>query len=228
VGGDSGIAYVRPSQHEIRDLVLRRDDVDEYQRDSMAIPTYLHSNPLIRWLFHRRYRTVASLIDVPPGSAVLEFGCGVGVFLPSLCAAGFRVFAADLETRYARRLTAQRKIPVRFISDMGELDEGCVDAIVAADVLEHVDDLPQLVSQMKRALSPRGVLVVSGPTENFVYRIGRVLAGFAGKGEYHHSDAESVESTIESLGFVREAVRTLPWRIPPHLFRVVRFRMAEA
>jgi len=191
----------------------------------MAIPTYMHRNPLIPWLFHRRYTRIAELLDVPVGGRVLEFGCGIGAFLPSLNSAGLHVYAADLTLDYARTLDQRLTLGVKFIESVSSLENGCLDAIVAADVLEHVDDLPELVMEMGRKLTSGGCLVVSSPTENLVYRIGRVMAGFAGKGDYHHENAQSVEEVIMSTGvFTPVESRTLPWRTPPHLFRIVRFR----
>ena len=47
------------------------------------------------------------------------------------------------------------------------------DFIVALDVLEHIslNDLPLYIDQMKKILNPNGYIVVSGPTENILYKI---------------------------------------------------------
>ena len=34
-------------------------DMSEHDKDEMAIPSYLHSNPLIPWLMWKRYETIS-------------------------------------------------------------------------------------------------------------------------------------------------------------------------
>ena len=59
------------------------------------------------------------------------------------------------------------------------------ELIIALDVLEHVKDLPGTLAQLLRLLQPGGELIVSGPTENALYRFGRRLAGPEYSGDYH-------------------------------------------
>lgn len=66
--------------------ILSKDisGISEYNKDEMAIPSYLHWNPLIRWLMWRRYEYILYLSEISKEMSVLEFGCGIGVFLPEL------------------------------------------------------------------------------------------------------------------------------------------------
>ena len=68
------------------------------------------------------------------------------------------------------------------------IEAGSLDYVVATDVLEHVPDLGSCIATFARLLRPAGLLVMSGPTETALYRLGRLLAGFAGKEHYHHTD----------------------------------------
>ena len=80
-------------------------------RDEMAVPTYLHANPLARWIFWKRHHTILELAEVRPADAILDFGTGIGALLPSLCAlAPTVVWASDLHDQLARRL-AERCLP---------------------------------------------------------------------------------------------------------------------
>jgi 2-polyprenyl-3-methyl-5-hydroxy-6-metoxy-1,4-benzoquinol methylase len=60
-----------------------------------------------------------------------------------------------------------------------------MDLIVALDVLEHVDNLQETVANFVRMLTRRGQLIVSGPTENYLYKLGRRIAGPEYSGDYH-------------------------------------------
>lgn len=48
-----------------------------------------------------------------------------------------------------------------------ELPDGSIDLIICMDVLEHVRNLPEVLQELKRVLSPQGQFVIKMP---FVYR----------------------------------------------------------
>jgi cyclopropane fatty-acyl-phospholipid synthase-like methyltransferase len=186
----------------------------------MAIPSYTHGNPLVRWLMWRRYEAVAALAGFTRNDTVLEFGCGIGVFLPELDRTCKAVFAIDLFPEYAKHLAAGLGLNTRFSDRLSDLPDGSIDAVVAADVLEHFEEgeLDAVLSEFHRILTPRGRLVVSGPTENALYRAGRILAGFFGKGLYHHSNIRLILSRIEANGYTVRNRRQIPFSFMPPLF----------
>ncbi|MHC1783294.1 MAG: class I SAM-dependent methyltransferase [Anaerolineaceae bacterium] len=94
-------------------ISLQDDELSE-----MAIPSYLHPLPLVRWLMWRRYETIASWLELGSDSRVLEFGCGTGVFLPTLCSNTSTVFALDLAPGIARKLCLENRLPVNFIEEL--------------------------------------------------------------------------------------------------------------
>lgn len=192
-------------------------------RDEMAFPSYMHANPLIRWLMWRRYELVAALGQFKSTTRVLEFGCGSGVFLPELADKCGAVYATDLLPAYAQRLVEFRGLKVEFIDDLAELADNSLDLIIAADVLEHITDLPPYLQLFTDKLAVNGRLIVSGPTENLFYQIGRIAAGFAGKGDYHHTNIDSLISAIRASGFQLISIRKLPFPWLPPLFKVVEF-----
>lgn len=200
--------------------------MSDHDRDEMAIPSYLHSNPLIRWLMWRRYEVVADLIGDGTNQTALEFGCGMGLFLPELDRRFDRTFAVDLYPDYAMSLSDRRGLTIDFVTTLDQISDGEVDVIVAADVLEHVEDLPHYLSKFSAILKPGGRLIVSGPTENIVYKIGRIMAGFGDKGDYHHTNIGRLIDDITAHEF--ECVRTvrLPHRLAPTLFKVCEFKKA--
>lgn len=208
----------------LREIVSSIDAVASEDRDEMAIPSYLHSNRLIPWLMWRRYRLIAQFSDLSPNQSVLEFGCGIGVFLPTLCASGAKVYAIDLFPHFARKLAADKKLDVTFVHDVGEVPHGSLSVIVAADVLEHIENPTNLLAAFRNKLKPDGRLIVSGPTENLIYKIGRICAGFGDKGDYHVTDIRKLRSVICSAGFTLQRRKGLPFALPPHLFHVLDFR----
>lgn len=219
------------SQSEIKEIVLHINSfskIPSHDLDEMAIPTYLHKSGLIKWLFWKRLRKILKLAESEPVKNVLDFGCGIGVLLPSLqqIAKG-QVHATDLFPQFAKELACRREIPVLF-HDSNNLKQsipaGSIDLIVAADSMEHLDNPEEYLNVFSELLSDQGRLIVSGPTENFMYKIGRAIAGFGDKGGYHHTNINSLEKTIINSGFKQLQTKHLPFRFPPYLFKVVGFR----
>jgi SAM-dependent methyltransferase len=212
-----------PTRKEMRALLGERvTRMSEHDHDEMAIPSYLHWNPLIRWLMWRRYELIADMLGGQVRAA-LEFGCGLGLFLPTLARAADEVYAVDIFPEYAQRLAARRRLTVRFLPDVASIADGCLDVVVAADVMEHLENPRATSVAFHRVLRAGGRLLVSGPTENTVYKAGRIAAGFAGKGDYHHTNIDRLKDDILATGFVLRETRTLPFGVRPHLFRVFRF-----
>lgn len=198
--------------------------MSDHDRDEMAIPSYLHANPLIRWLMWRRYETIADFLGDMRGQAALEFGCGMGLFLPELNRRFERVFAIDLYPDYAKALNSRRGLGTTFADALDDVPNADVDVIVAADVLEHIEDLPDYLEKFAAKLKPNGRLLVSGPTESALYKLGRMLAGFGGKGDYHHTNIDRLIDDIGTHGFELMHVARLPFSMLPALFKICEFR----
>lgn len=200
------------------------------ERDEMGVPSYCHGNPLIRRLFWKRLKLALDLLQPAPGERCMDFGAGSGVLLPTLSARCRQVYAADLLPEPARRMVQRRglqnvKVVDSTLPTLAELDGEPLDAIVALDVLEHVDDLPATVRHLATLLRPGGRVIMSGPTETPVYRLGRVLAGFAGKGHYHHTNVFDIRDRFLEAGFRLRRERRLPTAPLPRLFLVDRFEL---
>ncbi len=193
---------------------------DATQRDEMAGPSYLHPVPFVRWLFWKRLDIVLRCLMRRAGSYAsgLDFGCGLGVMLPTLSAVSQRVYATDLVLAPARRLVeALRLGNVEFVEPHDHdrhVALESLDYVTSTDVLEHVDDLGEVVARFHGWLKPGGHLIVSGPTENAIYKAGRVLAGFGGKGGYHHTDIHRIHEHIarpaSGLALVEQHVLPIP------------------
>jgi ubiquinone/menaquinone biosynthesis C-methylase UbiE len=91
--------------------------------------------------------------------AVLEVGCGPGVFAAALQDSGSDVTAVDQSERMVA-LTTARGVRARR-ADVQQLPfaDGSFDLVVANYVLYHVADLPRALRQIARVLRPGGALV---------------------------------------------------------------------
>ncbi|HET6748018.1 MAG TPA: bifunctional 2-polyprenyl-6-hydroxyphenol methylase/3-demethylubiquinol 3-O-methyltransferase UbiG [Actinomycetes bacterium] len=95
------------------------------------------------------------------GRLVLDAGCGGGLVARELAAAGATVVGLDRSLGslgVARRAAGPAFRPVQGRMERLPFADGVFDAVVAADVLEHVPDLPAAVAELARVLAPGGRL----------------------------------------------------------------------
>jgi SAM-dependent methyltransferase len=190
---------------------LSQDDLDE-----MAVPTYTHPNPVARWIFWARHKAILSLANLGDDEVVLDFGTGTGALLPSLCAPGCKVLATDIRDQIARALVKHMALPVTFVDPHkldDEIQDGTLTTIVAADVLEHVEEpeLSEYFQVFHRKLTPSGKFIISIPTETPIYRMGRVLAGYSGKGAYHRTGIKELRAAGVATRFREGRVKRVPF-----------------
>jgi len=188
--------------------------------DEIGFPAYSHTNPLINWLFWKRLHTVMDYVErQAPYARALDFGCGSGVMLPFLSGICAEVVAADVDLHPLERM--QGRIPLASNVTVWNASSGAVeqakpasfDLVIALDVLEHVEDLPATLAQLLRLLKKGRQLIVSGPTENALYRFGRRLAGPEYSGDYHERGVAEIRHHLQQQVPVQQ-ISTLYWPIP--------------
>lgn len=182
-------------------------DRTEQNVDEQAGPAYFATHGLSHWLFWQRLKWAARQIECSPGQTAVDFGCGFGLLLPHLRQHFKATFAVDLMPtlaeefiqRWDRRsqLSPGPKGQLEIVTSLSntQLPKASVDLIVAFDVLEHFESLTEIVDQLADLLKPSGQLLVSGPTETWLYRLGRRLVGYSG--EYHHQTIYDVHGALK-------------------------------
>ena len=203
--------------------------LSDHDREEMAIPSYRHPNPAMRWMAWRRVEVVARVLqrfarERDELGTIVDFGCGTGVLLEQSCGVAERVIGVDLQLGPARVLADLRNLDVELMTPdqaYAEVQPKSVDVVLAAEVLEHVEPLPDTIDSLRRWLKPDGCMIVSLPTENRLYRLGRKLAGFAG--HYHHDNAESIDRALRQRGFVRRSRVRIPLPGPLAIYWVLQY-----
>src|SRR5204862_6243228 len=140
----------------------------------------------VTWEYFSRQRLVASGVLAArgrPDSRVLDVGCGSGAMSIGLSeGAGVDVVSMDIlpariEAVHARRSsrTPAATARVRVLQADAEglpLRGGSFDAVVATEVLEHLDDPRRLFKEASRILRPKGRFLLTTPNrEALLYRI---------------------------------------------------------
>lgn len=192
--------------------------------DEAGFPAYSHSNPLINWLFWQRLYTAMNYIEkYAPYEKAMDFGCGSGVMLSFLAKHSQHVIAMDIDLvpleRVKKYIPLAENIQILDANQtsISQLTPKSFNLINALDVLEHVDDLSGTLSALLGLLEPGGRLVVSGPTENVLYQLGRRFAGPEYSGAYHERGIAEVKRELNRRASVQQ-IATLYWPVP--LFEV--------
>ncbi|HEX4885499.1 MAG TPA: methyltransferase domain-containing protein [Casimicrobiaceae bacterium] len=116
---------------------------------------------------------------VRPGAAVLELGAAIGYFTEHLQATGCTVDIVEVDPQAAAEASrfARRTVVADLDGDawLGELGDARYDAIVCADVLEHLRDGVKLLRRLQPLLREGGELLVSVPNVAHSAIIARLL-----------------------------------------------------
>jgi 2-polyprenyl-3-methyl-5-hydroxy-6-metoxy-1,4-benzoquinol methylase len=188
------------------DLEINNSDLNE-----MAYPAYFEGNFLSRWVFFGRLARIIQHSNVDQGMQVLDFGCGLGLLLPYFHQRGCEPVGVDLFPGIAQRYMLELDLDAPVYSSLAEVkDDVLFDSIFALDVLEHVPDTGEVISELRGFLQPDGMFVISGPTENWLYQVGRKVVGF--KGDYHHRNIDDIFTEVEAAGL--KPIKVVHWPFP--------------
>lgn len=118
------------------------------------------------WWRARAALTLALLgrLGVAPPARVLDAGCGWGVVLEALERRGYDAAGMDVSRKALERL--DRPGRTLFQADLTRplpAAAGGFDAVLALDVVEHLDDDRAAVARLGALARPGGVVVVSAP-----------------------------------------------------------------
>lgn len=177
--------------------------------EETCIPSYLHRNVIaagVAWM--RLFAAVGMQRRFAPRGPVLDFGAASGE-LAHLLPAGQPYEFVEADDRMARSLTEANPAAAR--QRLEHLPPGRYASIFALDSLEHNEDVGAILELLRPALAPDGVFILSGPTENALYRLGRRIAGFSGT--YHKTNIYDIE-TEARRHFVLRKRRLLPLGVP--------------
>jgi len=193
--------------------------------DELSAPLYLHKNFLVRKTFIDRFKIAYRLASFKDKS-VLDYGCGSGIFLQSISHEINKGIGVDLDIEIAKKIISAENITLKEIKSEKNVESfSNIDIITSFDVLEHIPNLELVLETFKKILNPDGAVIISGPTENFLYKLARRITQFGVYGrtlgeEEHVSNIYDIKELMENNGFTITKNVNL-WG----LFHITRFKI---
>jgi SAM-dependent methyltransferase len=141
----------------------------DYQPDAAYFDTMARHARTHWWYEGRRalVRETLRRFEVPDGP-VLDVGCGTGDNLAMLAdVTGRRVVGTDLSA-YALRHAARGGSVIALAEDL-PVASGMCGLVTSMDVVEHLDDDLVGLREYRRALAPRGLLLLTVPAYQWLW-----------------------------------------------------------
>ncbi|MEK7473216.1 MAG: class I SAM-dependent methyltransferase [Patescibacteria group bacterium] len=124
------------------------------------------------WWYVARRELIRRLIESSGRmfDCVLDYGCGPGSNADALAGDGIELIGLDASEDALAHAKATGKYAqlLRSVDETIPLPDASIDLILAADVLEHVDD-KRALTEMYRTLKPGGFLVVTVPAHKWLW-----------------------------------------------------------
>src|SRR4051812_20937796 len=163
---------------------------------------------IVRWSHGSRFELARALVAARAGR-LLDYGCGDGTFVAMVHAGFAESVGIDVDPKQVGECQARLgHLPgVRFgvTPPAGSpLPAGTWDVVTCMEVLEHCleDERRRVIGELRRLVSPSGMVVVSVPIEIGASLPGkhlvRLIAGLRGLGDYRHRERYSALELIRS------------------------------
>jgi 2-polyprenyl-6-hydroxyphenyl methylase / 3-demethylubiquinone-9 3-methyltransferase len=113
----------------------------------------------------------------PNGKTALEVGCGGGILTEEIRKMGFITTGIDPSEESLRTADGHAKaggLDIQYDKGTGEqlpYADHSFDCVFCCDVLEHVQDLPKVISEIARVLKPGGVFFYDTLNRTFVSKL---------------------------------------------------------
>jgi dolichol-phosphate mannosyltransferase len=175
-----------------------RNSVDAADYDFRAFDSPIW---LQRYWQRTRHRLILGYLEGRAG--ILDIGCGSSRIILDLPAA----VGMDILQNKLRWLRSRHRLLIRGSCDRLPFRDGSFAAVINSEVIEHVPDAPEVLTEMWRVLRPGGILILGTPDYGrwlwwvleWVY--GKVLPGAYAHEHITHFTREELARRLRAAGF---------------------------
>ena len=179
------------------------------------------------WWQARAALTLALLktLQVAPPARVLDAGCGWGVTLDALEKQGYQATGMDVSRRTLEQLDRpDRNLVEADLTRPIDREVKPFDAVLALDVIEHIDDDRAAVARLGCLARPGGIVIVSVPALPEMYtEFDRI------QGHRRRYRPETLRAAFDGSGLALEQIFWWgQWLVPALRRQRAEFRLAPA
>ena len=164
-----------------REALIKTNPVDEAD---------WNFRPLLGWIQRKRFQLTVELLGAEHYHRLLEIGYGSGVFLTEIVRHCDELYGIDPHpmNQAVMDVLARRGVMAQLFSgDAATLpfDDHMFDCIVSVSAMEVVTDLEAACGEIRRVLTPEGVVVVVTPGTSALVDLGlKILTGKSAKDDF--------------------------------------------
>jgi 2-polyprenyl-6-hydroxyphenyl methylase/3-demethylubiquinone-9 3-methyltransferase len=171
---------------KIPEEIYKRIDNNIYNLDGDRWWSPDFSLNLIRTVFNPvrvsyTRKIIEQFFKIDPGKiSVLEVGCGGGILSEEIARMGFATTGIDpseSSLKTAAEHSKKANLKIRYVSGIGEnlpFSANSFDVVLCCDVLEHVHDLPKVISEISRVLKNGGLFIYDTFNRTFFSKISAI------------------------------------------------------
>ncbi len=138
---------------------------------------------------NNRIHTTLSILK--PGNLLLDVGCGDGCFGELAKAKYKSIYGIDISEKAVQQ-SIKKGILAQLYNDKFPFRNSHFDTVTCLDVIGHVEDPRQIISEMSRVLKENGTIILATPNMRYIKHLYTLFI----KGEFPLLSMGSIDSSI--------------------------------
>ena len=196
-------------------IVMPHKHMDKLYNSENRLVSYIHLKRLQKIIDYiiKYYKNDLQTIKV------FDAGCGEGHFLELLSkyVPKDNLYGSDI-TPDALNEARKRGITNVYHENLKNLhfEDNFFDVVVCTEVIEHIVEFREVISELKRVIKPGGLFIITFPNE-FNWTISRFLLGRKPVKVPDHVNSFTFSSMDRYMGLRRLERYCIPWNVPRFL-----------